>query len=176
MSLCCSLVFSSNCRRTKIMSVVTLDFRKPHCISGQVNFEMYYTSWLSMIFASNFPAVERSVIPRLLPQSARSPFSTMLASFQSWVSFSNFQIWLIRRCRRCVRWKPCLRTSAGMLSGHGLLLFFRPLMAWRVSEKCGRMSSCGILDLTKRWSVQHSAPRITLVIKTSRLSTWCTMM
>lgn len=59
----------------EIISVVDLDFWKPHYISGRVHSEMYTTSRDDMIFVRTLPAVERRNISQLYSESALCPFN-----------------------------------------------------------------------------------------------------
>ena len=59
----CSMHFSWNCRRQKIMSTVLLFERKPHCVSGTTSGVMWLDSLFSRIQANILPAAERRDIP-----------------------------------------------------------------------------------------------------------------
>ena len=60
----CSMHFSWSCRRQKIMSIVLLFERKPHCVSGTTSGVMWLESLFSRIRAKILPAAERRDIPR----------------------------------------------------------------------------------------------------------------
>ena len=71
---CCSMRFSCSCLVDKIMSVVPLPERKPHCVSGMTN---GYTSFIRRFknsLASTLPTTARSVIPWWLSHSDLIPF------------------------------------------------------------------------------------------------------
>jgi len=62
------------------MSIVERPRRKPHWVSGSIISATCVRSWLSTTLAKILPPTDNSEMPRLLPQSARSP----LFSYRLW--------------------------------------------------------------------------------------------
>ena len=78
------------------MSIVERPWRKPHWVSGSITPATCVKSQLSITLAKILPPTDNSEMPRLLPQSARSPLflymATMLASFRCWGTGQVLQI------------------------------------------------------------------------------------
>ena len=73
-SRCCFLHFTWKCLATKIISAMLRARRKPHWDSGTTVSTTYLRRQINITRASNLPANEKREMPRLLPQTALSPF------------------------------------------------------------------------------------------------------
>ena len=140
-SICCSRNFSCSCRTTKIISVVCLLIRKSHDGCGQTLSTMYSLSLERMKLATIFPAIVRRIILLLFPVgSSPPPFLLVHGCYFGILpllrDFFHIQVLFVWVCSLVVRTNPPnFRSSAGIPSGQGLLLFWKLLVAlvtyWR---------------------------------------------
>ena len=130
---------------------------------------------MSMILASTLPATERREMPRLLPHSAWSPFCLyariMLAFFHCCRRHFADQQLRTKLCSLlCKTHPPCLRTSAGMLSGPAVLLSLRLRLAFSTLSMDGGSSSFGMIGSVSRPSRKPGSVVWTLFSRFCRYS------
>ena len=130
---------------------------------------------MSMILASTLPATDRREMLRLLPHSARSPICLytriMLAFFHCCGRhLADQQSWIKLCSLLCKAHRPCLMTSAGMLSGPAVLLSLRLRMAFSTSSKDGGSPSFWMFSSVGRSSRKPGLLVWTMISRFNRYS------
>jgi len=110
-------------------------------VSGSITSATCVKSRLSITLAKILPPTDNSEIPRLLPQSTRSPLflyiATLLASFHCWGTRQVLQILQMKACR--LTWRSFPRTWTPQLVGDP-----RHRLGWIWDQR-------GLIELQSGW-------------------------
>lgn len=148
---------------TKIISTAPLSFLKPHCDSGVTHLAIVDVSLRSINLARIFPGMPNKEIPLLLEQM---DFFFLIFVDGHYVGIlpllgphSLFHTSRMQRWNVLMQRKPLsLKISAGMLSGPGVLLFLRVLIATSMMYRFNSLAISAILHygLAVPWLTSRS--------------------